>query len=638
MLSYIFCFLLLVIITFSLTQFVKKSDDSNSLYGLFFRFFIASTSLVSITAILFTGGQTLSLFGVVLLIVLYFRKFYSFEWNGKKRLLQDLKRLIWIVPVYALQLFFLFDFSQTNFYLHSEDIMSYGALVENFPIYNTENGFGVLNEIYPNLFSGISPYHYYEIWMSCFLHFYTGVSGSNILQFCVYPFLTFLLYLAILGTIEKIKGKQSNSDGLVALALLFIGPIALPIYETLFNDGNFFDSIVFITTGFVKQTLPYSYFGQKHLPVYLLMFLIFDCFLNNRMDGLIAFVLFAASVSFGIVPGVFIGLCCYILFFVKKGKLNNLLLFIGGAICIAIVISVFGYEESKEVSKRTFYFNSFLTELNIKGEILRVISKFVSAPLWILILFTPHLTIFLLNSKLKDLMRYQSIPIFLGFSLFGGIFFSTITHGVNSDQFMTNLIPLINVTAIIYWIKLIYTDNKPKYVNIIFVLIVMTNFYFTVRNHQEISIPNYEKDNYEFNQTITNVLEKNDDKKIAYLYSDSTAKENPPIVWYALLPLKQQRLEGGIQFLNINYPYYNYPKSSPASAYSALNQMKFFVPQDSCPNDQYFGKFQLKFLKKHKIQYLVQFRQAKLPEEIIPIVSKTYYNQDSTLNLSVLKY
>lgn len=636
--GFIICLLALFSTALTIAQFIKVLDDSSTFYALFTRLFIATTVIVTATALIFTGGKTLTLFAVLLLMVLYYRKFFRFTHFDKEIFLSDSKKMIWALPVVGIQLFFLFDFSNGEFFMPSEDLLFYGSLVENLPKYQVENVYGVLNEMYPVLFSGLSPYHYFEIWLGSILHYFSGLSGTKTLLYCVYPFLIFVLYVAFLGLIEKVKGRVLFVDGLLGLGLFFIGPLSFPIYETLFNDGNFFDSIVFVTTGFVKQSLPYSYFGQKHLFVYLLIILLFDCVLSKKYDCLIAFTLFAMCVSFGIVPGVFTGLGLYLLFFKKERKIKYLMLFVAGASCALACITIFGYEESKEIGKQTFYFDSFLTELNFKGEILRVVAKFISAPLWLTILFLPYLILFISVSRRKELSQFKTPLFFIGFSFIGGIAFSAITQGTNSDQFITNLVPLVNVLVIMCWIKLLFGNGNTKILKTIFLVIVAVNFSFTVQNHMQNNQSFTAQNDEDFNKQIDALIEKSTSKKIAYLFSDSIAKVEPPIMWYALVPLKSQRIKGGVKLLNINFPYYDYASGSTTKAYSIHNQMKYFFPNDSSINSNEFGAVQLQFLKKYQIEFLVLQYQAVVPHEIRPFILSTYFNKKTLESFYVLKY
>ncbi len=626
---YFIILILLLIVIVGFSQFIKIDSIQESILNFFIRQLSILTLSISLFAAIVTKGKTIFLLFLLLFIYLFIKKKIAFQ-IPKQLNKKTLQSIFLIIPVIIIQFLLQFDLSKFTPFLPSADILEYATFANSMAQYGNENKYEALSHLYPHLFSGISPYHYYEIWFTSLLGNITGKSYALLLQLVVYPYLIWLFILGILSVFEHYTSKISIKVYALCFLLLFIGPVYLSIYESIFNDGDFFSSTVFTVPGFVKQTLAFSYYGQKHLPVYIFGILSFLFLFRQNYTSSILIGLLTSVCSFGTFPGVFGAFGLLFLFKKELQTKFNFIIFLMIGLISVLIMSSFKLGINPEISQKTFYFHDFLKYLNLKGEILRIFTKIAGPFLWLTILYFPFFILFYLYRKLIfGVKELKLLYILISLIFIAGTIFISLVQGLNSDQFLTNLIPLFNVGIILTIIHLYFQLNSKKIAATIISVSLVANIIFLISYYYKGSIPTNQLYNEKIITDVKNKLKQTKSSNlIAYLLADKIITSKPPTNWFGEKPGKIFFLENYFNLVNINYPYTSYERNTSSIAFCPDNQMRFYLNDKKVPY-KYFGKIQVKFLKQNKIKWIFCGKGVSILEEILPLIETTFYDSVS---------
>ncbi len=627
-------YLLLILFTFSfifgISLFIKTVQIRGAIFSFFVHQIITLTFIITLFSLLITGGKTIYTLFIPIFFYLFLKKHIQIEKPSLEKIKLQIRFFLPVFVIVLIQFILHVDLTSLQPYMPSDDIHLYASNAYSFLENGHENYNGILSQLYPELFAGMNPYHYYEIWFTSMLTFISGLSGVYIMLFIINPYLVWLFYTGILSILEHYVPEIKIKHHIIAFLLLFIGPLYFGFYETLFHDGEFFQTTVFTIVGFVKQTLAFSYFGQKHLPVYIFSLLAFLLFIkqNNKLGVLIALIL--PIISFGTFAGVFGGFG--ILFLINKRfrlKSNFTLLFTL-LIGFMTITTLFKIGASPEISKHSFYINDFLKYLNIKGEIMRVFAKIVGPLIWFSILYIPYIILFwYYRNELKKHSEYKFFLQFIIFSFFSGAVFTTLLQGMSSDQFLTNLLPIYNVIIILLLVYLYYTISNKKIIIFVSSFIILVNVLFILNFHSLVQ----KKINQEYSPSVIELVsqELKKEKKspfIAYILADSLVQKLPSPNWYPYRPGKPFILENYFNIVSIDYPYVKYDRNSSSILFAYHNQIRFFL-KDSIVPDSSFGVQQSAFLKAKSIRWLFCGKGAVIKPEVQNLIEQSYYDKVS---------
>jgi hypothetical protein len=616
---YIFSFFIAVLVLGLSSQFIHITKFQDKPY---FKNFISSvvvlSGIISFFAAYFTNFKTIFIAYLIIILFYFFKKEISFKKIKKSELKPILLLLSFSLPIFLFQYFLNYSFNQNEPYIPSDDIFIYASYSKHLIEFGQENKFAMFSQIYPKLFSGINPYHFYEIWLNGFVTKINNLSYSYNFIFVTYPLLVWIFVIGITALFEHFN--LIGIKNITAIfGLLFVGPLYFSIYGHIFNDGNILNSAVFTIPGFVKQTLCFSYFGQKHLPVYIFSLLFLLLFINKLYKTSIISLHGIITASFGMFPGIYTGIVGMLLPNFKKNLKFALQFFSISFILFFGLIQLFPLGVSKEISDKTFYFNYFLTDLNWKGEIIRALEKIFLPAFWLLILYLPVIIILLLNiNVIKKESQLKKLLILIVFTYIGGASFTLIVDGLNTDQFLTNLLPLYNTISVFFYLYFYHftlnkKDIKRKVIIVTFILItIVQNTFFCVKYFQNFRQTINGKYEITIQQKLIQELQKTKPKYIAYLLSDKTIKKNHPMHQCIYYPAKFLFANNYYNFLNINYPYQIYLKNSTSHVYAPYNQMRYFINNKPIPIEK-FESIQLTFLQKNNIEWILCEKNAILP-------------------------
>ena len=628
-------------ILFSLLVSVFKVNfPSNNKKLYFFNTAISYTFILSLIVSFFaiykTGGLTIFLIFIIVLIYLFQFKFLTINLIiPSKEFFLNTRLLLYFIPIYLIQFFLNYDFFKDKPYVISDDIFDYASTSYQLVHYGIENRTSMLSTFYPDLFIGLQPYHYFELWLNGLISTIFGGSYVYNLLFVTYPLLIWIYFLVLLAIIEHFKLLKYRF--VLLFVCLFVGPSFFGFYDHLLNGGNFFDSSVFTIPGFVKQTLVFSFFGQKHLPVYIFSGLLILGLL--KLDYRLLFFSFSLLLlsSVGVFPGtisaVFLG-GLIVFKFQRKYILKATPFFILTFLYV-LFFSFFGFGVSKEISFKTSYFSYFLSYLNWKGELLRLIEKFFFPFIWFFILYLPYVLI-VYFFRVPIYKKFKVLILYIFLSYFGGAIFTLFLYGLNSDQFVTNLLPIYNISCTCFMLfglrYLIDTSKKIKIVVfcLVFCLVSLLNIFNLFTFHFTPSFKRVNTDLYSFKtqKKLLYQLNKDSTKHIAFILSRKVLINNHPAVQYPFLPAKYCLENNFFNYVDINYPFYKYKYSSVSNVFCPRNQMKYYCKKISTVKGS-FESIQLRFLKEKKINWVFCSRGAELPVSFIPFVKDVIYDSIS---------
>lgn len=628
--TYLFLIIFTITLIFGSSLFIKTPRIQGAIFSFFVHQVIALSLLVTVFSAITTMGKTIYLLFIPVFAYLFAKKHIQIEKPSFEKLKRNIRYLVPLLAILLIQFALHTDISTLQPYMPSDDVHLYASNAYSFLEYHQENYNGGLSKLYPELFTGMNPYHYYEIWFTAFLISLSGLSGVYIMLFIIFPYLVWLFFIGILAVLEHYTTEIKIKHYFIAFLFLFIGPLYFGIYETLFHDGEFFQTTVFTIVGFVKQTLSFSYFGQKHLTVYIFSLFAFLSFIKQdyKLGTFIALLL--PIISFGTFAGIFGGFGLLFIFLKKLRLKSNFILLLSILAGFVVITSLFKIGASSEISEHSFYINDFLKYLNIKGEIMRVFAKIFGPLLWLSILYFPYIIIFgIYRKKLMENPEIKLFFLFIFFSFFAGTIFTTLLQGMSSDQFLTNLLPIYNVIAIIVLIPLYQTIVNKTLIVATGSFIVAVNFLFILNFNSLVQ----KKTNEEYSASVIASVSKELKKEktstfIAYILADTLVQKLPSPNWYPYRPGKPFILQNYFNIVSIDYPYIAYERNSSSILFAYHNQIRFFLKDVVYP-DSTFGVQQAAFLKAKSFKWLFCGKGAVIKPEVQSLVEKSYYDKVS---------
>lgn len=598
-------------------------------------------SLIVITTIIsfyYSGFKTINYVCFLLLLYFFKRKYLILRINRPFILKKEMIHLFILSSLFLVQfLLFFFDFELSY---PSDDIVLYGKIAQDLVLYGQENTSGILNQLYPTLFNGTSNYHFFELWLAGGLANFFNLSYGYTLIFIVYPLFLFVYTLLLFELVKFFLPFSKSLRIIITICLFFIGPVYFGVYESIFNDGNLTNTTVFSITGFNLQSLPFSYYGQKHLTTYVFLLASLLSFFTKRKQLVILFAILSCVASFGLFIGVFVGLFAMVLFNKSYRTAENLFIVSSSFLLIIGFYQLTNQSIASEIKEQTFYFNEFGKYLNWKGEIARALSKVLVPFIWYAILYFPFLIplFFFKKTIIRiEISRYTPFFVFISFAYLAGSLFTIVLQGLNSDQFLTNLLPLFNLAAIVLIIFYLKKLNSisPKFILVFFFFAIFLNMVFVFNSYKSTHYPIEKMYGQEFSKKVENLI-KDSNPLIGYLLEDSIIKKYPPINWYPYRPGKRFILTHNLnQFVNLNYPFNDYIKSSSSLAYSSENQMKYFIKEQI--DEVEFYKFQREFILNNGIKYIFASNIQTIPEELKSLVKDIIVDSKTGICFLVLQ-
>jgi hypothetical protein len=617
---YILILLVCIVSIWILSELITI-DNQKPIFSLFFKFVIVISTVATFFAIFITGGKTIMLLWLLALVYLFAAKTIRFKKFNVKEAIQNSRWLLLAIPIVLFQYILFFDFTHHVFCISHDNILLSGANAKNLIEFKTENVSGVITQLYPQKFNGAAPYHYYELWITCILGYFSNLSYPIILQFITFPLLSYIFFLGLVSIIEMYFIVRPFHY-VVSFILFFFGPIYFTLFESLFNHSHFMYSI----SEFVSQTLAFSFLGSKHLPLYIFSVLFFYFLQQKKYDLFYLFAVVSAITTIGVVPALYAILGVIFLFYKELRTVINASILLISSVCLIILYSILLQPNYSNVSSQTLLLSDLFTTLNFKGEIVRFGVKFISPFLWFcalyfatIILFIKYRLLIIANSQIKFLLLF----LILLFSI--GALFLCFIHGPDSDQFISTLFPIITVGFIFTIVYLLTVISKRYFIYTVLGVIFLLNCNYIIDLKQKYIGKIQPPSETYYNNVLKELHKYKMDVTLAYLLSDNTIQTNSIMFWKRLNVGKYFYIDNYTNFVNLNYPY---QLSNQHIEYAALypnNQMKFYIHDSIIPKEN-FEKYQLEFIQKYRIPLLFASKETPIPKLFKQYIDTIFYD------------
>jgi len=616
-------------------------DEENQWIKTFINLFAGIFASVFIYSVIMTKGITVNILTIIPLCFILYRYPPSLNFKGLRgRSFFNYRINLIAIPVFLIQLVFVlegFRSLRLDFY---PDI-DYYAGVSYFINMGFENTYKALNTV---CFDGLTirtPYHYQELWISALLAKTFHLSShSYLLVLVVSPLLFVLTNTGIIA----IWGHYNNNKAgfiimLLSFMMMFVGPM-----NEFFNGfilkhmGLYFDDTVVV---FENSTHLNHFLLLKYLPFYALSCLFVITMLKKNFELALVIMSYALIINVGLIPGVYAGVFIYCFFLVcfKKYPLKKLLLpllvYLLSAVSFIAFYHYFGAENQgvsffREVDEYTY---KFFNGLSLKAEFLRFVFRSFFAMIWVMVLYTVYIIFFLFTkNKIKRSLNKEEKGIILFVAAIVGVGFliRPFMQGMDSLQFLSCLLPLLNVLLIVFLIKCFYHYKKA----VVFLL-----FFSLIFNFSEFSV--YTKTIRLFNKcqdyseeyihSVKSELGGKFDTKIGWLAEDDFVKNTPHNIWFFSVPAKFLKTIGYHNFYNINNPYIEFPDHILTPQGSILN--KLFDHPEKIKHEELL----MYFIDTYGIRYVVAHHGVVLPDVLQSRVARCIVDSISKEQFFVLK-
>lgn len=596
--------------------FIVNNGQSNSLQ-IFSKLSFGLLFIVFSSAIYWTIGNTVFIGWTIPFYFLI--KNTKFKWKYETLQSKQLILLqLFAVPILCLQYLFYAKWGSMN--LLPIDINNHAEIS-----FYLKNGFeckyAALNSLEAKNIPTKSPYHYIDNWITLF--FNTIFKASKIgytMVFVVFPLLITTFYSGIYSVLQNVITNKYLAFTFSTI-FLFLGPIDLNFTRELFNVGNLLDSntVIFENSGFFFNTLLFSYHGQKHIPFYILGCWLLISYLKSKNKNLIILFSFAPIINIGLAPGIIGGIGIYsVLKVIRTRNLKETFYYVLPVILTATYVVVFykfngGYDIENQTKINTFH-----SDLNIKGEISKVIYKIVYSSLFLFFIYSIFL-IPLFNKKkcinLKDLLAITACILLVGLGT------RVLFEGFNTAQFLSYILPLVNILLIYLASFYLQARNLKSFIiRFLMVIFCFVNFkrtYYHTTNRREIAIEKIH--DTKFIAQISRLIHKTPNPKIGYLLSQQDFKIIPPGFWYGYYPCEFLLTIDCFQIYSLNFPNQQYPEDSQSSNNFSPNHLRYILPHYM--NYKQYEQALPIFIKEKKIDYIITKKSSRIPNTLKSIIA-----------------
>jgi hypothetical protein len=383
-------FIFLKLVSIKINSFFTKTF-SNILIGMNFG--------VIGFAIFRTHGVTILLLQLILLIFSYIEAKKTNQVSEKKIFYTQNLIFIAIISFFVFYIQFSLLYKDSNFvHLPSFDEVSYMEI--SYRISTTGNEAYSQLGFFDILNKGVSPYHYFELWLFSFIYYFSGtgmIASSSIIAL---PLLYFIMFLGFLSLAEQYI-KEKYFLFFIGLYLFFL----FGNYSSLLSKMKIFENILYL--GFNFLVSPKIIVAN----IYIIVGVLFFQKKYNKL-AILSFLM-TAVVSITMAPAIIGGIGFFLL--IKKDEpyfrksvvylLFTVLFFVG-------FYGIYSIEEDNGLFKYIFlsvpsYF------VRIKTFLIYIVYFIITSSPWLLGLFLLHRKAFLIWAN--DFLILFGFTIFSAF-------------------------------------------------------------------------------------------------------------------------------------------------------------------------------------------------------------------------------
>ena len=470
-----FYFELGLLLTYFFGSFIFKLlfHDNGKVFNIFFKVILALLSFfITYSLIFLKSSISYTIFIPLMILIFLNRKEISFNNPLKKLNLREeglsLSVLFLIsIIIYSFTCLSFFKYESFPFIIQHSDFFDYAKNSQSIMQSGNENYFRESNIFFPKFFSGVTPYHYFEIHLNSFYNYFFRISYIKCLSLISFPIIQSCYLLGVISLIIKALEKTLSLKKTIFLAFLIVSiqPIYFPFYEKmeLFN----------YSIG-ICQTSALS-FGKKYSSVIIFILLFYLLYFLKYKRS--AFIILSSICIFsaGLTPAILIGLTLFYIveYFIKKDKYY---LFLLSYNLLFNFLILFYYKIfSLSVTESLIESQNIIGIIYEKGLDLYVLKQFIFKivfPLFRLIAFSsPYLIICYFILFKNKVFIDKSILLLNVLIILSGSLGSAIAFNLpDSGQLLYNSIPFLNLMFAVF---IAFTLKSPhfkfKYILLFFV-------------------------------------------------------------------------------------------------------------------------------------------------------------------------
>jgi hypothetical protein len=589
-----------------LSVFNYRSDNLNLFHAL-----IAGLLFwVLVPSLIITKGLTIHLFFIPLIFLFFLAikkeiQLKYFDWKWKQVLLDVSKILIFLIPIYLFAVIQFYDFKSEFIYadLH-HDFHAYAKHSQFLILTGNENYYREVNYFFNEKMSGLTPYHYFELWLNGIISWVFNISNLKGIILVTFPLLQTIASIGIYELIKKhIQIQQINFFFVLTFlfALVFIQPIYFWFYDHFellkFNEG-------------MVNTSVFS-FGRKYGGIFIFSILSLDFFIDGKQKIGIVSLASLSILSIGILPGITFGIpfACLVLFLWDKKNVEFLkwsLVPLVLGIVILLFYKIFAIEETKNLINGKSLFSNILmdglTFQYLKSFLFNTTFPFLRLMIGIGIYILIFLFVYK-KSKIYNKNDLIILAIIISVVILVADCAAGMAYGLpDNGQLLNNAIPLLNAFLIITFILLLRNHDKKILIITILTMIagynLMNNLIYNelMNSYQRSSTPII-SDN--FKNTCYNNLNSKINPKIGFISKKDSL--NPYLDFYTSPLMYFDFVDVNPVYLNLSLPKY-YKNENYYGTYRFHQPMYHYKESLNLMSDI---NNQFKFIDEFKIDFLL---------------------------------
>ncbi|OQA00167.1 MAG: hypothetical protein BWY70_00778 [Bacteroidetes bacterium ADurb.Bin408] len=631
-----------------------RKDPSGNYTVLFYSMLLGLILCVTVFSLIRTAGHSVNILFLITAVLLLYR-YYSkkdFETEGLLKYLWLFLKKNFPLLIISTLIFFSYE---AVWFLKSGTFHFVIPFVDYVDMYNIsqvitqtgqENNKYLLSNYYYEAFHGISPYHYFELWLNGFFSTVLPVPGIATLMLFVYPLFYVTSYFGLLAIWEH-YGKVTCFKAALSFVILFTGGMYFEFYnryELLKWYGGLVGNIAHV-------------WGKKSAVLYPFVIASFLFFIKGKNVPATFLLLCTSIVTIGVMPGISGGIFLFLLLnkwhktYTREDiKFLYLLFFIFFIAFVGIYV-LWGNKNAESLGFGQIisdFFSAFDTSL-----LKTLFFRMFFSELRLLIIFSPYLLFIVIVLFKRSNITYEKIKVFRNILILLLLIFAigSITGTIASinlfsgGQFFTYLIPLL-----IIYIMLVFTawqsnitlskNSRIVYINVLIFLFFVGCAIYNITNNIRLQGHYKEQSLNLYSETylkdITTYLNSHELNPLGVCFMGNEDIKNYPLNAYGLtgLTFSGMSIKLTNQFNAVsNLSIFDLDIDTNTSFNKSLfKSFEFynFIKQQKATNS-YISTDQSKsdFINEHSIDYALVYRDGLLPEALKERVATSYFDSIS---------
>jgi len=621
---------ILISFGFILRLFISHNHKNDSLFfeNLLKNLVFGLIAIVLVVSIFKTHGVTINI-GIILLGLSIFKiKKIKIVWPTiKMEVLRNLIRqiliaIICISPFYLQEFYYFTNESATCFKIPFFDYVYYADISSSLMRFGNENKEMLKNFMFPKMLEGVSPYHYFELWLTGFFSTLYNISSLKIILLVTYPILKGTFLIAIFSVFEQF--------GILKFKHYLLSFLLLSVSGFYFWFTKFYE-ITKYNVGYTQNGV--LAWGRKYLMLYIIALLSANYFIKGQIKIALLTVLFIAIFSIGCAPGIIFTVGVFIAYIAIKNKdLELAFMFL---LFFAFFVSFYYF---MTIPQTTEYLNNVgLFKQILKTPLQFFLYKklffsFIYPFMRIPIFYSPFIILALVLYR-KELINFKmDSPLFILLLLISSAFFSALQSGMfDSGQLLYNNLPILNCFFMVLFISKFNSLKKQNFFLGIFFLMFGCNLINADSYFKNTFPVDYNNHSGKFVLQCLDEIKSDNNCIVGLSLSDNIYKKDVLNAIYKTPCFFLHLNNKPISIVDFNtFRFKQYNKAKDEGYAFGKNEMNLYKESSSLSKGSV--DLQIQFIKKFKINYLYIQNNSVISEDFFKsiMIEKVIVDENTT--------